>query len=272
MKVAERQDVCGPFFERVSRAPARALLLDYDGTLAPFTLDRTRAFPYREIPELIAQIMRHQTRVVLISGRPATELLFLSGIHPHPEIWGSHGTERLHPDGSYEVDAPPLEQRTALQLASRSLQACGLGPRTETKPGGIAVHWRGLSPEERSTIENKVRHLWSSPMNEHGLQMLPFDGGLELRAPGKNKGDAVTAILGEIGPQAAVAYLGDDQTDENAFRAIKGRGLAVLVRSEPRPTMADVWLRPPEELGNFLRGWLTACGAETYEAAGRASH
>src|SRR6266700_6495154 len=115
MTVAVHQDVCASFLERVRRATSRALLLDYDGTLAPFTLDRTRAFPYREIPELIAQIMRHQTRVVLVSGRPATELLFLSGIHPHPEIWGSHGTERLHPDGSYEVDAPPLEQRKALQ-------------------------------------------------------------------------------------------------------------------------------------------------------------
>jgi trehalose 6-phosphate phosphatase len=272
MKVAERQDVCESFFERVSQAPTRALLLDYDGTLAPFTPDRTRAFPYREIPELISQIMRHRTRVVLISGRPATELLFLSGIHPHPEIWGSHGAERLHPDGSYEVDAPPPEKRAALQLAARSLQSCGLSPRTETKPGGIAVHWRGLSPEERATIENKVRNLWSFPVNDYGLQILPFDGGLELRAPGKNKGDAVAAVLGEIGPQAAVAYLGDDQTDENAFRAIKGRGLAVLVRAEPRPTMADVWLRPPEELGRFLRGWLAACGAETYETAGRASH
>src|SRR5260370_36126061 len=177
MKVAERQDVCGPFFERVSRAPARALLLDYDGTLAPFTLDRTRAFPYREIPELIAQIMRHQSRVVLISGRPAKELLFLSGIHPHPEIWGSHGAERLHPDGSYEVEAISGEQRTALQLAYRSLQACGLSARTETKPGGIAVHWRGLSPAEQATIENKVRTLWSSPMVEYGMQLLAFDGG-----------------------------------------------------------------------------------------------
>jgi trehalose 6-phosphate phosphatase len=272
MKVAERQDVCGAFFERVGQSSARALLLDYDGTLAPFTPDRSRAFPYREIPELIAQIMRQGTRVALVSGRPATELLFLSGIHPHPEIWGSHGAERLHPDGSYEVDAIPPEQRAALQLASRSLQAGGLGARTETKPGGIAVHWRGLSPAERATIENKVRHLWSSPMNEYGLQVLPFDGGLELRAPGKNKGDAVAVILGEIGPQAAIAYLGDDQTDENAFRVIKGRGLAVLVRTEPRPTMADVWLRPPEELGSFLRGWLAACGVEAYETAGRASH
>jgi len=272
MKVAESQDVCERFFERVSRAAARALLLDYDGTLAPFTPDRTRAFPYREIPEVIAQIMRCQTRVVLISGRPATELLFLSGIHPHPEIWGSHGAERLHPDGSYEIDEIPPQQRSALQLASRSLQACGLSPRTETKPGGIAVHWRGLSSEERASIENRVRSLWSSAVSEYGLQMLPFDGGLELRAPGKNKGDAVAAILEEIGSEAAVAYLGDDQTDENAFRTVKGRGLAVLVRAEPRPTMADVWLRPPEELGRFLRGWLAACGAETYASAGRASH
>lgn len=272
MKVAERQDVCESFFERVGHASTRGLLLDYDGTLAPFTPDRTRAFPYREIPELISQIMRCKTRVVLVSGRPATELLFLSGIHPHPEIWGSHGAERLHPDGSYEVDEIPLEQRSALQLASRSLQACGLSTRTETKPGGLAVHWRGLSADERAAIENKLRTLWSSAVNEHGLQILPFDGGLELRAPGKNKGDAVDAILREVGPDAVVAYLGDDQTDENAFRAIKGRGLAVLVRAEPRPTMADVWLRPPEELGRFLRGWLAACGAETYEAAGRASH
>src|SRR5256885_2007083 len=149
-KVAERQDVYASFFDQVSHASKRALMLDYDGTLAPFTPDRTRAFPYREIPELVGRIMQRNTRVVLISGRAATELLFLSGIHPHPEIWGSHGSERLHPDGSYEVEAPPLEQRTALQIASRSLRSCGLGPRTETKPGGIAIHWRGLSSEERA--------------------------------------------------------------------------------------------------------------------------
>src|SRR5215470_20289429 len=161
MKVAEQLDVCAVFMERVRNATARALLLDYDGTLAPFTPDRTRAFPYREIPGLVSQIMRHETRVVLISGRAATELLFLSGIHPHPEIWGSHGSERLMPDGSYQVDSPPLPQREALQTALHSLRACGLEPRTETKPGGLAVHWRGLSLEERTTIENKIRTLFA---------------------------------------------------------------------------------------------------------------
>jgi trehalose 6-phosphate phosphatase len=272
MKAVDRPDVCGAFLKRLARAPSRALLLDYDGTLAPFTTDRTQSVPYPEIPELIAEIMSHGTRVVLISGRPATQVLFLSGIHPHPEIWGSHGAERLHPDGGYEADEVPADRLEALRMAARSLQACGLAARTETKPGGLAVHWRGLSQEERVVIEQKVRALWTAAVRDYGLQVLSFDGGLELRAPGKNKGDVVGAILAELGPEAAVAYLGDDQTDENAFRAIKGRGLAVLVRAEPRPTQADAWLVPPEQLERFLRGWLAACGAETYEAAGRASH
>ncbi|HEV2697502.1 MAG TPA: trehalose-phosphatase [Terriglobales bacterium] len=261
-RVAERQDVYAPFFDQVRLASKRALMLDYDGTLAPFTPDRTRAFPYREIPELVGRIMQRNTRVVLISGRAATELLFLSGIHPHPEIWGSHGSERLYPDGTYETTAPPAKQRAGLQLADKSLLSVGLEPRMETKPGGIAVHWRGLSATERTAIEEKVRRISAPLTHDYDLQLLPFDGGLELRAPGKTKGDAVSAILAEVGKSAAAAYLGDDQTDENAFRAIKGRGLAVLVRSEPRPSLADVWLRPPDELGGFLRDWLAACGAQ----------
>ena len=261
MTTAEHSHVCAPFFEQLRTASARALLLDYDGTLSPFTPDRTRAFPYPQIPELVSQIMRRKTRVVLISGRAATELLFLSGIHPHPEIWGSHGAERLYPDGSYEVESPSPEQRAGLQVATRSLRAAGMADWIETKPVGIAVHWRGLPSNDRLRIENHVRTISGSLLEHYGLQMLPFDGGLELRAPGKDKGDAVGTILAESGPGVAAAYLGDDQTDENAFRAIKQRGLAVLIRPEPRPTEADLWLRPPGELARFLRDWLEACGA-----------
>jgi trehalose-phosphatase len=143
-----------------------------------------------------------------------------------------------------------------------SLNACGFSQHVEIKPGGIAVHWRGLPAAERALMEVKIRSLFASASEDHGLHLLPFDGGLELRAPGKNKGDAVSAILQESGSEVAAAYLGDDQTDENAFRAIKDRGIAILVRADPRPTVADIWLRPPEELGRFLRDWLTACGAE----------
>ena len=262
MKVAEQYEICVPFLSQLRHAPQRVLLLDYDGTLAPFTPDRMHAFPYCEIPEVISRIMAAHTRVVLISGRSARELLFLSGIHPQPEIWGSHGAERLFADGSYEVDAPDLPHRQALQSARRTFITYGLGDRMESKPGSLAVHWRGLTPSQQRATEVEVRRVSGPLVKEKGLELLTFDGGLELRAPGKNKGDAVRTILSEAGSGAAAAYLGDDETDENAFRAIKGRGLAVLVRPEPRPTAADVWLRPPDELLRFLQDWLHACGAE----------
>jgi len=80
--------------------------------------------------------------------------------------------------------------------------------------------------------------------------------------PGRDKGDAIRAILTETKPDAAVAYLGDDQTDEDAFRALKGRGLTALVRPQSRPTAADIWLQPPQELIEFFDDWLHAVGGE----------
>ena len=59
MNVLERQITYAPFLERLRSAPARVLLLDYDGTLAPFCVDRTLAFPYPEVPPLIVRIMAH---------------------------------------------------------------------------------------------------------------------------------------------------------------------------------------------------------------------
>jgi trehalose-6-phosphatase len=61
-----------------------------------------------------------------------------------------------------------------------------------------------------------------------------------------------------------VAFLGDDITDESAFRAVNalsGPHFTALVRREQRPTAADVWLRPPRELLDFLRKWLEAASA-----------
>ncbi|HEY1263499.1 MAG TPA: trehalose-phosphatase [Terriglobales bacterium] len=262
MKLLDRQVPYAQFLDRLRHAAERILLLDYDGTLAPFTTDREHAYPYPEVPGLLERIMRNGTRVVLISGRPAREVARLIGATPHPEIWGSHGFERMMPDGSHFIGRLPEVQDAGLAAAFSSLQGYSLEANLERKAGGVALHWRGLVRPAREALREKALQSWQPLLGPHHLRLLEFDGGLEIRVPAANKGDAVLCILREAGMDPAVAFMGDDQTDEDAFHMLKGRGLPILVSAEPRPTEAEVWLEPPGELLEFLRRWLLASGGE----------
>ena len=248
------------FFDELSRARQSALLVDYDGTLSPFKLDRDEAYPYPGVSMLLAEIINTgHTRVVVITGRRAHEVIPLLGIDPHPEIWGAQGLQRLRPDGSYEM--PHLDEAATLALleADMWLDGLGLHPLAEHKPGCLAVHWRGLSAGEQSDIRKIVLLGWMPVARRACMVLQEFDGGVEMRLPDRSKGDAVRTVLTEMEPDTPVAYLGDDETDEDAFHALSDRGLPVLVRPKPRETAATVWLRPPAELLAFLCDWLEAC-------------
>jgi trehalose 6-phosphate phosphatase len=253
----------GAFFERVRHADHRALLLDYDGTLAPFTVQRDRAVPYPEVQTRLTEILSlGNTRLVIVSGRAVADLTGLIGLDPLPEIWGSHGWEHLSGDGKYSLTRLDDQSKQKLDAAARFLSDFVLPNLCEVKPISVAAHWRGLPSREAEVIKNKVSQAWSKIVGDSQLEIRPFDGGLELRPKGKDKGSAVSEILSSMRGTVAAAYLGDDLTDEDAFKAMKGRGLGVLVREEARPTLADIWLRPPEELIEFLTQWRNACDAD----------
>jgi trehalose-6-phosphatase len=71
----------------------------------------------------------------------------------------------------------------------------------------------------------------------------------------------VRKLLSELPPETPLAFLGDDTTDEDAFLALRGtNALTILVRAEWRPTNAQMWIRPPEQLLAFLNEWAIRCG------------
>jgi trehalose 6-phosphate phosphatase len=251
------------FFVCLSQSRRNALLLDYDGTLAPFRPERNRAAPYPFVPGMLERIASNScTRVVLISGRPAAEIPPLLGMQKHPEIWGSHGMERLLPDGEYHVVNLDPRLGAAFSKASASLDREGLSRWVEWKPGALAVHWRGLPREEVGEIWTTALRILQPLAFSAGLALSNFDGGVEMRVRTPNKGDVVRTVLKECGSYNPVAYLGDDITDEDAFTALNPLGLTVLIREDYRPTSAQLWLRPPGELLGFLEQWLHACGGD----------
>jgi len=245
------------FLAALPSARERVLMLDYDGTLAPFQVRPDRAVPYPGVTDVLRELMDEGlTRVVIISGRRAEGLVPLLALERHPEIWGGHGWERLLPDGRLLSHAADPALRRALDEAAAAVgELLRTGARLERKPASVALHWRGLPALAIAKVETRAREAWT-PRAGGELDLLTFDGGLELRAGGCNKQHAVKSVLSETGNDSAIAYLGDDVTDEDAFEAVKPRGIAVLVRPEIRETAADLWIRPPRELLSFIRNWL----------------
>src|SRR5688500_11893569 len=202
------------FESRIARAKARVLMLDYDGTLAPFHVRPDLAVPYPEALARLREIARAGgTRVVVVSGRPAAEVPPLLDLAPRPEIWGSHGRERLLPDGARVVEEPAASARQALEQAARAVaHTTAQGARVEVKPASIALHWRGLADAVAQRVRAEALQRWQPIAGSAALELLPFDGGMELRASGHTKANAVQAVLAETGEDSAIAYLGDDIT------------------------------------------------------------
>lgn len=245
------------FFDRLAQTDYPLLMLDYDGTLAPFRRERDEAIPYPGVRDRLARfVAAPRTRVIIISGRWIEDLMPLLGLEKVPEIWGCHGAERRQPDGSYTpvTLSPPAQQglAEALQWARNNK----LRDHIEKKPISIAFHWRQLDSDKQQRLAELVKGEWEDKAEKLELVLHEFDGGLELKAAGINKGQVVKALMKELPEEYVAAYLGDDFTDEDAFRALEGHGLRVLVRREKRATLADVRLTPPEELLSFLDRWL----------------
>ena len=252
------------FFLRMSTVQVRALLLDYDGTLAPFRTDPATAIPYPGVREVLQRIKGcERSKVILVSGRRAQKVSQLLGVDDI-EIWGCHGMEHLTSTGVLETTKPDSRTSEALASVRGGFVDRGLTALIEDKPTGHAVHWRGLAADQADRIRLTGEAVWSETADKDVLRILHFDGGIEICASAMNKGDVVRLIAAGLGDSHAMAYLGDDVTDEDAFLALRGIGLggiglSVLVREASRDTNADVWIRPPDDVIEFLDRWEQAC-------------
>ena len=172
------------FFQKLQTTGALALLLDYDGTLAPFRVLRDRALPYAGVRQALSDIMlTGRTRVVVVSGRAYSDLIPLLGMEPMPEVWASHGWERRSVDGAYSLAPLPDAAEEGLALAARRAEDEGISARIERKPASVALHWRGLSTTEASSVNRWGTARWGPLVPQHDLELHGFDGGLELPRP-----------------------------------------------------------------------------------------
>ena len=241
------------FRERLEgRTPV--VFLDYDGTLTPIVDRPDDALLPVETRDVIERL-KERLPVAVVSGRDLADVRGLVGVDGIAYA-GSHGFDIRNVDGSGRQRGQ--EFLPDLDAAERDLRLLMDGIDSafvERKAFAVTAHFRLVEavrvPEvEAAVAEVAARH-----------PRLRRTGGkkvFELRpAVEWDKGKALLwllDLLGVAGPDHVPVYAGDDETDEDAFRAIQDRGLGVVVRGEEddRPTAAQYALRDPGEARGFL--------------------
>jgi trehalose 6-phosphate phosphatase len=250
------------FWETIASSPSIALLLDYDGTLAPFHVDRLKAVPAPGAIEALATLRSESdTILALVSGRPVAELLQLMP-DPGVTIIGTHGFEVREPGSDVVTAAITDEQAALLDRAYADAKRFVGGARTERKAATVAAHFRGLDRIDARQLQSDILHRWLSYADTDIVEIRQFNGGVEMRVLGRHKGTAVAAFLDSKPPSTIPVYVGDDDTDEDAFRTVKARnGFAIRVGELTGDTEATGSLPACEDVVAFLQNWI---GARSY--------
>ena len=236
------------------------LFLDYDGTLSPIVRDPGKAvLSLRMRGRLEALSETGRCRIAVISGRALEDIRRRVGI-AGITYGGNHGLEVEGPEGNLRYSVPEKARRALGDVRRAIEREISTIPGTflEEKGMTLTVHLRRVKRGELLF----AAHALSEATRRIGCAKR--SSCIRARRPSRiwpsvewNKGKTVLWLLEKStiagGEPPWPLYMGDDRTDEDAFRAIREQGVTVYVGA-PRQTEARYYLRNVREVAAFPRG------------------
>ncbi len=235
-----------------------AVFLDYDGTLTPIVSHPEDAW----LSESMRQTLRSlaaRVPVAILSGRDLDDVrgrVYVDGI----VYAGSHGFDIAGAGGlRRELGAAYLPVLDTAETELREALDEIPGAQLERKHFSVAAHYRNVNENDASRVALAVdavaaRHRELRRMD--GKKVYELLPDIDW-----NKGKAVLWLLETLGLEGRNAlpiYIGDDRTDEDAFRAIDQRGIGIVVAEQSQSTAARYSLKNPDEVERFLRALTTS--------------
>lgn len=231
------------------------VFLDYDGTLTPIVSRPEDAFLSEAMRKTLTNLAS-QCPLAIISGRGLKDIKGRVGIN-NLYYAGSHGFEIKGPKGLKMEHKEARKLLPVLDEAEESLkqQLADIdGAQVERKKFTIAVHYRNVRDEHVGSVEEVVDH---AADHYSGLRKAEGKKVYELRPDiDWDKGKAISWLLDTlnlVGPEVFLFYIGDDITDEDAFEALAGQGIGIVVGEDSRTTEAVFRLNSPDQVRMFLR-------------------
>jgi len=244
--------------EAIKKKYKPVFFFDYDGTLTPIAQRPDMAKLTSTARNNLLQLSK-KYHVALISGREKGDLIKQVNI---PDIFyaGNHGLDISGPGISMtfpEIEKYlPIIENITLQLEQTLSTFPGI--ILEKKGMSVAVHYRMTPkenlPELKSLLKNIIKGRSKYIRVLKGKKVFEFLPNIEW-----NKGKAIIWIMNILKlswVEYRVFYLGDDTTDEDAFRVLRTRGTGILISEKPRKSSADFRLSSPEEVKKWIQNFL----------------
>lgn len=236
------------------------LLLDYDGTLTPIVESPDKAVLSKHARDLLERLSKCPAcKVAIISGRALTDVKKLVAVKNLVYI-GNHGLEIEGPGIKFE-SLVSLNIKSVIERIERELyeQLKFIpGVLVEDKGLTLSIHYRKAESEKEESLIKKITQRAVKPyIAKKEIRVGQGKKVIEIRPPIEwDKGKAALWLLGReqfaLGKNKVFPVcLGDDLTDEDAFMALKTKGLAVLV-GKPKPSYAQYYLNDSEDVLKFL--------------------
>jgi len=249
------------------------LCLDFDGTLSPIVDDPDSA-QLLDGMEPLVRGLAERVPILVLSGRDADDVARRMGIDGILYA-GSHGFDVRVADGRHEPNAEAVEylpHLDALEARLRTETAEIAGTVVDRKRFGVAVHDRRVAEEDFDRlweIVNEAGRAFPLLRPMRGKRVTEFLPEIDW-----NKGRALLWLLGRAGYRADLALpicIGDDVTDEDALRAVRDRGIGIVVGTGTRASAATYAVRDPGEVLVFLERLATFLDGRVSEEASPAA-
>jgi len=240
---------------RVAGTPQLLLALDFDGTMSPLVPRAGDARPLPASAAVFAALSRLPgTTTALVSGRALASLRAVATPPEGTLLVGSHGAEVwLGPDSpGLELTATQAQRLQRARACVEAVTAAHPGTTAEHKPAGVVLHYRQAS---QASGEEAVRELREALAAEAGVFITEGKMVLEISVVNANKGESL-AMLRETTGATGVVFVGDDVTDEHAFKALRNGDVGIKVGDGA--TSAAFRIPSPEALPAVLELLLAA--------------
>jgi trehalose-phosphatase len=239
---------------RIQQARDLFLFLDYDGTLTPIVSRPELALFPPSVKKRLEKLRDLPgVYLAIISGRSLEDLREKVGVSGILYV-GNHGLEIENPAGKHKKILSPVRKRELKKIAQNLQKSLKETPGIlfEEKGPILSIHYRTVPPiffaRVHQVIEEELQQRRDRWKIASGKMVLEIRPNVDF-----HKGKAVKEILKAFpSPGLLPIYIGDDQTDENAFRVLKGKGITVHIGSGRLPSEADFFLRNPGEVQEFL--------------------